>query len=145
MERNEVCASIDHGLRQFVLNGKAILSDDEPMCDSHNFLMAKAPPHSDFLPGFLGRVAAARRKKFPKNQIDMCIALGWRPEDQSKWAKYETKTKLPHELIDQVCKICDVSMEWLLTGRGAGPAWAPVYPTTKTRQRRPKKKIVRVA
>jgi hypothetical protein len=104
--------------------------------------MGKVQPRSEFLAGFLGRTVAARKIKF-NSQAEICIALGWTEEDQATYGKYETRTPLPHNLISQFCAICGVSVDWLITARGKGPVWQPVFASGKTRKK--PKKIVRAA
>lgn len=139
MERNEACFMDDH-LRQFVLNGKAIMSDDHRRRIGHSVLMQKAQARSRFLADFLGRTVAARALKF-KSGREMAIALGWGEDQQATYSKYETRTPLPHYLIQQFCKIVGVEVEWLMTGDGPGPAWQPVVPEKKPRQTKAKKNL----
>lgn len=125
-------------LRQFVLNGKTIMSGDcgEPL--GQPVLMNKAQARSKFQADFLGRTLAARKLKYESGR-EMAVALGWGAEQQATYSKYESRTPLPHYLIPQFCKICAVKVEWLVTGEGPGPAWQPVMPAKKSRVKKAKK------
>jgi len=90
---------------------------------------------SAYKAGFLGRVKSARELRF-ETQEAAAVALGM---PQSKYSKYEKRSLLPHLMILQFCKVCGVSVQWLIADEGAGPKWEPVYPSFKTRKKRQKK------
>lgn len=71
---------------------------------------------------FIGRVRAARMARFA-TQKPMLTILG---VDQGTYKQYEKRTPLPHRYIPKFCAATGVSMEWLLTGEGQGPAVEPL-------------------
>ena len=91
---------------------------------------------SAYKAGFLGRVKAARETRF-RTQEDLCEVLGM---PQPKYSKYETRSLMPHQLIQRFCMACGVSMEWLIAAKGAGPAWKPREDEPRARQKQPKRR-----
>jgi hypothetical protein len=75
---------------------------------------------SEFDQLFIARTKALRLTKFQKSE-EMAIALGIPPE---RYRKYESRTPMPHDLIERFAIITGVSVEFLITGRrvrGKGP------------------------
>lgn len=81
---------------------------------------------------FIGRTIAARKLKF-ESQQEMADALGLA---QPTYAKNEKRSPLPHYLIERFSQICGVRVEWLITGKGPGPAWQRVDKTPRVHRRR---------
>jgi transcriptional regulator with XRE-family HTH domain len=71
---------------------------------------------------FIGRVRSARMARYP-TQKPICVILGL---DQGTYKQYEKRSPLPHRYIPKFCAACGVSLEWLLTGEGQGPAVEPL-------------------
>lgn len=67
---------------------------------------------------FIRRVRQAREAAFD-TQKPMLTILGL---EQGTYKQYEIRTPLPHRFIPKFCAACRVSIEWLLTGEGQGPA-----------------------
>lgn len=133
--RKDLSSSISLHLRHFVLDDKGILCGDHSQPFRQSLAMVeKRDARSKFLADFLGRTVAARKQKFAST-AEMAIALGWGADAQATYSKYETRTPLPTYLIEQFCKICGVRVEWLITGRGAGPAWQPILLIRPRRQK----------
>lgn len=109
--RNESKSAMPESLRQLVLNGKDILSEDAEISPGHNVFMSRNPSDSEFKRLFLARTRAARLKS-KLTQEQMADALG---VEQSKYSKYEVRTVLPHHLIIPFCSLCEVSLPWLFT------------------------------
>lgn len=106
--------------------------------------MARLRTEREFLADFLGRTTAARKLKF-KTQWEMAEALGMGREQQSTYSKWESRSPLSHHLIQQFCRICDVRVDWLLTGDGPGPAWQPVIPEEKVSRKKGSRRRDRAA
>lgn len=104
-------------LGQFVLKIKAKLSHDEVRPSLDNAAMARMSETEEKL-AFIRRVRMAREARFP-TQSPMLTLL---EIDQGTYKQYETRTPLPHRFIPKFCAATGVSMEWLLTGDGKGPA-----------------------
>lgn len=66
---------------------------------------------------FIRRTRMAREAKF-KTQLPVYSYLEVR---QSHYKHWETKRPMPRRFIPKFCTLCEVSMEWLLTGEGKGP------------------------
>jgi transcriptional regulator with XRE-family HTH domain len=58
----------------------------------------------------------------------MAIALGIPPD---RYRKYENRSSIPHYLIPRLAAICDVSIEYILTGRNQKLLGAPIRPRAK--------------
>lgn len=62
---------------------------------------AQSPDPDRFVPGFLGRVRAAREAT-GMTQAEMALVLGIK---RSAYEKYETRTPLPHHLIKRFAAV----------------------------------------
>ena len=79
-----------------------------------NWPMAKKDKtSSDFKADFIARVKATRERKFASAK-EMATALGVGHE---AYAKYESRSWLPHELVIKFALITGVSVEYLYTGK----------------------------
>jgi DNA-binding XRE family transcriptional regulator len=81
---------------------------------------------------FVRRVKQAREAAFD-TQKPMMTILG---VEQGTYKQYETRTPLPHRFIPKFCAATRVSMEWLLTGEGQGPADYPKEVPVRVRRRK---------
>jgi hypothetical protein len=106
-----------------VLNVKANTSYDESVDFSENPAMDRMS-ETEERAAFIGRVRAAREARFP-TQKPICTILGI---DQGTYKQYESRTVLPHRFIPKFCAACGVTLDWLLTGEGAGPNAVPIFP-----------------
>jgi hypothetical protein len=122
-------------LRQPVLDGKPNVSRDCGNGVRQNVFMADESA-SAYKAGFLGRVKAARELRY-STQEEIAEVLGM---PQPKYSKYETRSLMPHQLLPRFCKACGVTMEWLIAGKGAGPAWKPREEEPKPRQKSVKRR-----
>lgn len=86
---------------------------------------------------FIRRVKAAREAKF-STQKPVYRYLNI-PQDQYK--HYEMKRPLPRRFIPKFCEICEVRMEWLLTGEGHGGPKVPEFPKEEPRRIRSRRKV----
>lgn len=110
MDRKVVGESIMHpALRRFVLTDKDGLSADLWTACPDNAGMTEKPAISDFKSLFLARTKFAREAS-GKSQQEMAAALGL---EQSHYAKYETRSPLPHHLIVPFCTLCEITPAWL--------------------------------
>jgi transcriptional regulator with XRE-family HTH domain len=91
------------------------------------------PSRSDIEADFIGRTIAARKLQF-ETQQEIAAVLGL---TQPTYAKYEKRSPLPFYLMERFCQICQVRAEWLITGKGPGPAWQRVDKRPKS-HRQPK-------
>lgn len=66
---------------------------------------------------FVQRVRAARTLA-EKNPLEMAQLLGI-PKDT--YHRYETRTLLPHHLLETFCKLTGQDLTWLITGRHRRP------------------------
>lgn len=86
---------------------------------------------------FVARTRALRELK-GWTALEMATALGI-PAD--RYRKYETRTPMPHDLLDRFAMITGVSVEFLITGRrvkGKGPYPDVPGPQDRERMRRNK-------
>ena len=119
--------------------GRVVLSvkDDKSCDDSASFSetkgMAERMSETEERLAFIARTRAAREARF-ETQKPMITILGI---DQGTYKQYEIRTPLPHRHIPKFCAACGVTMEWLLTGEGKGPAVMP-FPTKRMRSKAPK-------
>lgn len=123
-------------LGQPVLNCKANLSSDQeksvgimcPMTDD---------AASDYRRAFIARLKAARAIR-DFTQEDIAELLG---TSQGTYKQYEAarESYIPMHMIPRFCLACQVSIEWLMTGKGQGPAIAP-HPKPPRRRRSAKRK-----
>lgn len=74
--------------------------------------MAAKKPLSEIERAFIERTRIARMHRF-KAAKDMAKALGIKAE---RYAKYESRSPLPHEYVEQFCLISGVAIDWLFTG-----------------------------
>lgn len=79
---------------------------------------------------FIRRVRDARVARFD-TQKPMLTILG---HSQGTYKQYETRTPLPHRFIPKFCAACGVTVDWLLTGEGAGGPVAVEYPKQPPRR-----------
>lgn len=99
-----------------------------------------ASSRSDIEADLIGRTIAARKLKFDSQQ-EMAEALGL---SQPTYAKYEKRSPLQFYLTERFCQICGVRVDWLITGKGPGPAWARAIRTPKSHRRakHPPRKVI---
>ncbi|WP_146090435.1 helix-turn-helix domain-containing protein [Rhodopseudomonas palustris] len=122
MARNVVGESIMHpALRRFVLTDKDGLSADLWTSCPDNAGMTEKPAISDFKSMFLARTKFAREAS-GKTQQEMADALG---VEQSHYAKYETRSPLPHHLIVPFCTLCEITPAWLYSAAITGAERKP--------------------
>jgi len=131
IDLNEVNSAMPSNLGQSVLKSKANVSYDEKIPLGHYPAMDRMS-ESEEKAAFIQRVKAAREARFP-TQAPILIILGI---PQGQYKHYEKRTPLPHRFIPKFCAATGVSVEWLLTGEGKGPAIADIPKATKTRTRR---------
>jgi hypothetical protein len=136
IDRNEVKSDMTASIGQTVLKHKAFASLDCELPLGHNVPMAKKVL-TDFECRFLARVYAARKLKF-ETQDDIAPMLqdGMK---QDSYKQFEARNIMPVEMFDKFVKLTGVSLEWLITGRGPGPAWQERYQKLLEKQRKPKK------
>lgn len=129
--------AMPRSLGPIVLKRKANLSLDGRKSLGHTVPMAESETEAQYKGAFIERVKACRIAKGWK-QWQMAEALGPMPQD--KYKQYETRSLLPHHLIERFSLICGVNPQWLLTGRG-DKALKPLQavPGAETAQTRPKK------
>jgi transcriptional regulator with XRE-family HTH domain len=81
--------------------------------------MKKGRNISNFKEQFLARVAYARHKA-GFTQASIAIKMGLADEDDpaaaGAYQKYETRSFMPHDLINQFCALTDVTTGWLFNG-----------------------------
>lgn len=104
-----------------------------PLGQWHNLSMEKAKMRramtpTEFEAAFVARTQALRKTKFNAAK-DMATALGIPAE---RYAKYETRTPLPHELIEPFALIVGVPVAYLITGRRTYIRGGGGNETTKT-------------
>ena len=133
---NDVIFAMGEPIGHLVLERKANLSLDCGESLGHNVRMAKRLL-TDFECRFLARTCAAR-KLAASSQDEFAGSLqdGMK---QDHYKQFETRSMLPHHLIDRFLKLTGVGYEWLFTGRGAGPAWQDRYQELLAKQVKPKK------
>lgn len=119
-ERNEVMSDMESSLGQLVLNCKAKVSHDCGPSRCQNRPVSKDAV-SQYQHDFIARVRAARAARYDSQQA-LCDVL---EIDQGLYKWYETERWLPHELIARFCLACGVTIDWLITGKGKGPAISP--------------------
>jgi hypothetical protein len=84
---------------------------------------------------FIKRTRDAREAKF-ETQKPVYEFLG---VEQSHYKHWETRRPMPRRFIPKFCLICEVSMEWLLTGEGKGPKTADIPPKVEKRISKPRR------
>lgn len=81
--------------------------------------MRKGRNVSSFKEQFLARVAYARHKA-GFTQASIAIEMGLAEEDDpnpaSVYQKYETRSFMPHDLINQFCSLTETTTGWLFNG-----------------------------
>lgn len=118
--KDEMGAIAESNLGPFVLNSKGISSYDCGVRVGDNARMAKRASETEENEAFIARVRAAREAKFSTQKpVYQFLDI---PQDQYK--HYEIGRPLPRRYVPKFCTITEVSMEWLLTGEGRGPAVA---------------------
>lgn len=98
--------------------------------------MAEDRKLSEYDQGFIARVRAARSVRY-QTQQDFCTAVGI---DQDSYKVFETIRVLPPDKYEQYCQAWGVSIAWLVTGKGPGPAVLPL-PEKRARRRSPQKHL----
>ena len=78
-----------------------------------NLSMARESTPTETELAFIARTKEARLRRFEAAK-DMAASL---KIGAARYAKYETRTPLPHEYVAQFCLIAGVSIEWLFTGQ----------------------------
>lgn len=127
-------AFMESDVRQFVLKRKPILSHETTGNLVDNCPMAKDVTDREYKRAFLLRTYSAREHR-GINQETVANSLGI---SQPLYAKYETRTPLPHRYIWAFCTACSVTVEWLVTGQGKGVPLLERPPPNKRRGRKPK-------
>jgi hypothetical protein len=114
---------------------KAALSHDLPAVMGHTVQMAQ--PDEDAIEiawqeQFRARLKQARGERRQQDMADLlCIS-------RDAYAKYEGSrgTVMPVRLLPKFCKICAVSLEWLIEGdKSTKVAKTPIRPAKISRQR----------
>jgi hypothetical protein len=129
--RNEAGSCMPNVLGQSVLKSKPNVSHDGVDLMGHSVPM-KDQAKTAYKTAFMARVTAARKLRF--TQQAMAESLGM---EQDSYKQYETRSLMPHHLIPRFCTICGVSTDWLITGKGAGPAVQPVLEAKPRAPKRP--------
>lgn len=78
--------------------------------------MSESSEELIFINNLCARTKELRRRVFPEAAEQMAIALGIPP---SRYAKYETRTPMPHYLIPRFAAVTGESIEYVLTGRNS--------------------------
>lgn len=104
-----------------VIVQSVLLRKSELSCDLENGLLDNPAmdrmSETEETAAFITRTRVAREAKF-ETQKPVYSFLG---VEQSHYKHWETKRAMPRRYIPKFCTICEVSMEWLLTGEGKGP------------------------
>lgn len=90
----------------------------------HKCAMRDVMTPAEFEAMYIARVKALRELT-GMTAKEMATALGIPFE---RYKKYESRTPLPHELMEQFALIARVSVEFLVTGRRTGPGPHPDVP-----------------
>jgi hypothetical protein len=122
-DRKESISGIESAIGQIVLDRKAKVSCDYGYSSGDNAGMSRKVSETEEKDAFIARTKAARMKVF-ETQGPMLTILKL---DQGAYKHYEKRTPLPHRFIPTFCAACHVSVNWLLTGEGEGPAVLPVH------------------
>lgn len=119
---------------QSVLKCKAGMSYDTHKCFVDNPAMDRMSETEETL-AFIRRTRAAREAKFETQKP----VYSYLDVAQAHYKHWETKRPMPRRFIPKFCTICEVSMDWLLTGEGDGPKVQEIPPKVEKRTRkRPK-------
>jgi DNA-binding transcriptional regulator YiaG len=122
IDRKEGVSVIPPAIRQSVLNCKDILSADLAVSFGQTVLMAATSKSaSDFKNLWIARTKAAREKS-GKSQDVIAAEIG---VPQPTYAKYETRTMLPHQYVMAFCALCDITPAWMYTAAVAMPEAKP--------------------
>lgn len=125
----------ESSLRQIVLNNKSNVSHDLPRHLFDNLGMAQVKSDKQANDEFIARCVRARQIKFHE-QKPVYTFLG---VDQPTYAKWESRTPMPHRYIDKFCLITECDFRWLMSGEGEPPS-VPEYPRKEPGRGRPRKK-----
>jgi DNA-binding XRE family transcriptional regulator len=118
-------------VRRQVLEGKENFSGDDGDGLSDDSMMETEDTYAE---AFTRRVYSAREHAGLR-QEDVAAVLGIQ---QSTYSKYEFRTPLPHRYVRVFCTLCRVSVEWLMTGQGRGPALLERPPKRKRGPNKPR-------
>jgi hypothetical protein len=119
---------------QSVLQRKSEMSFGEENDLSDNPAMDRMS-ETEETEAFIRRTRMAREAKF-KTQLPVYEFLDVK---QSHYKHWETKRPMPRRFIPKFCKLCEVSMEWLLTGEGKGPEAVDIPPRVERRTSKPRR------
>jgi len=109
---------MDTALGQPVLKGKANVSYDcGPGIDDNACMLERMSETEETL-AYIRRVRQAREAKF-NTQKPVYTFLDIKQDHYKHW---EINRAMPRRFVPKFCIITEVSMEWLLTGEGKGPA-----------------------
>lgn len=123
--RNDVGVTImESCLGQLVLNGKSNLSYDYGEAFRDNAGMTERMSETEETLAYIARVRAARIAKFATQKpVYSYLDI---PQDTYKHYEVIPATgkgrPMPMRYIPKFCLITEISVEWLLTGEGKGPA-----------------------
>jgi hypothetical protein len=139
MLRNDVRLDIAKTIGHSVLKRKATPSLDtsQPLGQNVPMVRSKKKVLSDYELQFLARTFAARNVT-GKTQAKFADLLQ-KGMEQDFYKQYETRSMLPHELIDRFLELTGVDPIWLFGGRGKGPAWRERYEELQAKQVKPRK------
>ena len=135
--RNEFESTMTEFIGPKVLKFKDAASLDCELSLGQNVPMAPKKLLSDFELQFLARTYAARKQRF-ETQQEIAEELE-RGMKQDHYKQFEVRNRLPYEYLDRFIKVTGVTYEWLVAGRGPGPAWRQRYEQLLERQKKPKK------
>jgi hypothetical protein len=136
-DRNEVIESgMTESIGHSVLNFKDGPSLDCELALGQTVPMAPQKLLTDFELQFLARTYVARKQKFTQQEMAEELERGMK---QDHYKQFEVRNRLPYEYLDRFIKLTGVTYEWLVAGRGPGPAWKDRYQQLLERQKKPKK------
>lgn len=84
---------------------------------------------TEFKQAFIARIKACRIAT-GKSQDEFASLLG---TTKDNYAKYESRSLLPHHFVPRFAALTGVTVEYLFTGRGQKPKLVPAAPTTAGR------------
>jgi hypothetical protein len=117
---------------QIVQDVKPNVSKDIGTGWRHIGCMATTPTESKFNEALVNRVKRLRQERFSAAE-DMALALDI-PAD--RYRKYESRSPMPHYLIERFALIVGRDVEFILTGK-LKPSRAPRPPATEKRAKQP--------
>lgn len=123
------------GLGQSVLTVKTNVSHDTHGTGAQIAAAMAKKALSEFEKDFIARTRAARAQRYTQAEISELLDV-----DQGKWKHYETRSALPLELISRFCTACGITLEWMIEGKGRGPAVQPL-PAPRPRPPRRKRRV----